>query len=172
MECGPSTRAAIVLGLFLLAAPQAVPAGLPRDLQARVLAVHNATRAEIGVAPLKWDERLALDAEQWARHLAQINAMAHWGAHGEPANGEGENLWMGSRGYFSVEQMTGAWAAEKTAFRHARRWEDDFSHVGHYTQMVWRSTNAVGCAIASNAQFDFLVCRYAPPGNLLGQAAY
>ena len=144
----------------------------PRDLSAHILAAHNATRAEIGVQPLRWDARLAADAGRWAQHLAQINALEHWGSHGEPSNGEGENLWMGSRGYFSVEQMINTWAAEKTAFRRAHRWEDDFVHVGHYTQMVWRITTSVGCAIASNAQFDILVCRYSPQGNFLGQAPY
>ena len=164
--------AASALALLLLAGPQPANATLPRDIQTRILAVHNATRAEVGVAPLKWDDRLATDAERWARHLAQINMLEHWGTHGEPSNGEGENLWMGSRGYFSVEQMTGNWAAEKTAFRHLRRWEDDFGHVGHYTQMVWRSTTAVGCAIAGNLQFEFLVCRYAPQGNFVGHSVY
>lgn len=169
---GLSIWAAIVVGLFLLVIPGPANAILARDIQARILAVHNITRSEVGVAPLRWDERLAQDAEQWARHLAQINTLQHWGARGEPSNGEGENLWMGSRGYFSVEQMVGTWASEKTAFRRARRWEDDFSHVGHYTQMAWRATTAVGCAIAGNAQFDFLVCRYSPQGNVLGRPVF
>ncbi len=155
----------------LVLAPPA-SAALPREIQSRILAAHNATRAEVGVKPLRWDDRLAADAEQWARHLAQVNTLEHWGMRGEPSNGEGENLWMGSRGYFSVEQMVGGWAAEKSAFRRARRWEDNFSQVGHYTQMIWRNTTSVGCAIVSNQQNDFLVCRYAPQGNFVGQNPY
>ncbi|WP_264714098.1 CAP domain-containing protein [Limobrevibacterium gyesilva] len=145
---------------------------LPREIQARLLAAHNVARTEVGVPAMHWDDRLATDAEQWARHLARINALVHWGAQGEPDNQEGENLWMGSRGYFPVEQMVGTWAAEKAAFRRARSWEDNFQSVGHYTQMVWRSSTRVGCAIASNAQNDFLVCRYSPQGNFFGQKPY
>ena len=78
-------------------------------------AVHNVTRAEVGVPPLKWDNRLAADAETWARHLAQMSVLQHWGSYGAPNNGEGENLWMGSRGAYPVEQMTGHWVNEKTA---------------------------------------------------------
>ena len=169
MRFGLASCVAVFLGLAALSPAEAA---LPRDIQARILAVHNSTRAEVGVAPLRWDERLARDAEEWARHLTQINALQHWGAHGEQPNGEGENLWMGSRGYYSVEQMVGGWVGEKAAFRRLRNWEDDFSHVGHYTQMVWRGTNAIGCAIAGSGQFDFLVCRYAPQGNVVGRPAY
>jgi hypothetical protein len=33
------------------------------------------------------------------------------------------------------------------------------------------STKEVGCALAANAESDFLVCRYSPPGNWMGQFA-
>jgi hypothetical protein len=149
--------------------PVSAGAALPPEIEARLLAAHNVARAEVGVAPMVWDVALARDAEVWARHLAGINRMEHWGTHGEPANFEGENLWMGTRGAFTVEQMVGAWANEKVALRRMRRWEDDFHAVGHYTQMVWRGSTRVGCAIATSAAFDFLVCRYAPQGNVIGQ---
>jgi hypothetical protein len=166
-------RAAVWLALAAAwIVPNAASATLPRQIQARILAAHNIARAEVGVPPMRWDNRLANDAEQWAWHLAQINTMMHWGSEGEPPNHEGENLWMGGRGYYSVEQMVGLWTAEESAFRHTRHWEDNFHNVGHYTQMVWRSSTRVGCAIASNAQSDFLVCRYAPQGNVLGQEPY
>jgi hypothetical protein len=38
--------------------------------------------------------------------------------------------------------------------------------------MVWSTTTDVGCAIASSATTDYLVCRYSPPGNYVGQKAY
>ncbi len=42
-------------------------------------------------------------------------------------------------------------------------WQD----VGHYSQIVWRSTTALGCAMASSASFDYVVCRYGPAGNVI-----
>lgn len=44
--------------------------------------------------------------------------------------------------------------------------------VGHYTQMIWRGTTAIGCATASNGTWDVLVCRYAPPGNMMGERPF
>lgn len=46
-----------------------------------------------------------------------------------------------------------------------RSWSD----VGHYTQIIWPGTTHVGCGISSNRGNDFLVCRYSPPGNVMGQ---
>ena len=35
--------------------------------------------------------------------------------------------------------------------------------------MIWRGTTRLGCAIRSSARADFLVCRYAPADNVVGQ---
>jgi len=44
--------------------------------------------------------------------------------------------------------------------------------VGHYTQMIWRNTTEVGCAVAERDDRQILVCRYSPPGNVRGEMAY
>lgn len=48
--------------------------------------------------------------------------------------------------------------------------------LGHFTQVVWKSTTSVACAKAScpagtitQMPSFFFVCRYAPPGNYQGQ---
>jgi hypothetical protein len=155
-----------LLSLVAACSTTAPPAG--PDLEARILATHNAARAEVGVPPLRWDASLAADARRWAEHLAQADRLLHEGAPGGP----GENLWIGTRGAYRVEQMIGTWAAEKPAFRRKRRWEDDFPRLGHYTQMIWRGSTAVGCGMAGNDRHDILVCRYWPPGNRVGEQPY
>ena len=87
----------------------------------------------------------------------------------------GENLWMGTSGAFTPEDMVGAWLAERQDYQDGAfpavsrtgNWRD----VGHYTQIIWHNTKQIGCAIASNASDDVLVCRYDPPGNWMGQYA-
>ena len=87
--------------------------------------------------------------------------------------GTGENLWMGTHAAFSIENMVGGWASEKRFFTpgtfpnvaRTGNWED----VGHYTQMIWPTTQRVGCALASTGRVDYLVCRYAGAGNIDGR---
>lgn len=147
------------------AAEVAAPRPSATDFAARVLVMHNAIRAQVGVPPLRWSARLEDDAGRWARYLAATRRFHH-----DPDGDEGENLWMGTRGAFRLETMVGDWASERRVFRPGRfpensrtgNWED----VGHYTQMVWRGTREVGCALARNARDDYLVCRYYAPGNI------
>jgi hypothetical protein len=81
---------------------------------------------------------------------------------------------MGTRGAFSVETMVNQWASERRMFRpgifpsvsSTGNWEQ----VGHYTQIVWPTTTRVGCALASTARTDYLVCRYSPAGNVNGRS--
>lgn len=137
----------------------------------RILAEHNRERDRAGVPRLAWSDRLARDAHAWARQLAAEG----WLRHGLPTEA-GENLWMGSAGYYAPESMIGAFLEERRNYRHGTfpnvsrtgNWED----VGHYTQIVWRDTREVGCAVARNARNDFLVCRYRPSGNWMGQRPF
>jgi uncharacterized protein YkwD len=137
-----------------------------------VLQEHNTIRSERGLPPVNWSVDLAKDALGWARHLASIDQ----GEHDPSSRGkEGENIWWGTTGAFSYGQMVGSWGSEKKDFRYGvfpdcrtRR----SAVVGHYTQIVWKNTTSVGCALASNGKTDYFVCRYSPPGNVEGQKPY
>jgi Cysteine-rich secretory protein family len=141
------------------------------DAERRLLALHNRARAEIGMPPLTWDAQLAADAAAYGPRLARRGRLAHSPPDSRP--GQGENLWMGTRGAYSLEEMGGGWAEEKRLFRPGTfpdvstsgHWGD----VAHYTQMIWRSTARLGCAVHRSRRWDFLICRYAPAGNVVGQ---
>lgn len=135
---------------------------------------HNRERAAVGVAPLRWDPALAGAAQRYARELAATGKWGHSDARSR--RGQGENLWMGTRGAFTTQRMVADWASEKRMFRaglfpavsSTRSWAD----VGHYTQMVWRETTTVGCALESSAANDYLVCRYGPGGNVMSRRVF
>ena len=143
----------------------------PGLLRQAMLNDQNAARAAAGAAPLAWSETLAADALVYAHTLADSGRFQHADQPQGPGR-EGENLWTGTRGAFSYDEMVGHWVAEKkdvvdlpvpSSSRTGR-----FGDVGHYTQIVWRATTEVGCALASNATDDYVVCRYSPPGNIVG----
>ena len=138
---------------------------------------HNRLRHGLGVAAMTWDATLAADAQRYADDLARTGRFEH--SHvprGTVPGGEGENLWKGTREAYRFEQMIGHWAAEKRFYNGRPVPESSstgtFGDVAHYTQMAWRRSTRLGCAIAGNARDDYVVCRYAAPGNVVGQVAY
>lgn len=151
-----------------------------RDRQALarvVLAAHNQARSAVGVPPLAWDDTLAQDAEEWADYLADTGRFEHsTSPRGRDRAGEGENLFRGTAGAYSPDDMVGYWVAERRWFSDrvmpdistTGRWQD----TGHYSQIVWRTTTRVGCAVATGRGEDYLVCRYSPPGNVIGRRAF
>jgi Cysteine-rich secretory protein family len=144
------------------------------SFEARILSAHNQERQRVGVKPLVWSSKLAADAAIWARHLAATDTFDHAPDRSE-GDEQGENLWMGTRGYYTPEAMVGAWVEERKMFKPGLfpnvsitgNWTD----VGHYSQLIWYNTTAVGCARAANRSDEFLVCRYGPPGNWMGESA-
>ncbi|WP_343528622.1 CAP domain-containing protein [Sphingomonas sp.] len=153
-------------------APAPRGAGL---LRRAMLDGHRAARAELGLAPLVWDEGLAGNALAYARELARTGRFQHAEQPQGPTR-QGENLWTGTRGAYRYDEMMGHWVAEKRDFvnlpvpQSSRTGQ--FGDVAHYTQIVWARSTAVGCAMASNARDDFLVCRYSPTGNVFGERAF
>ena len=139
---------------------------------ARILVAHNRERMRLGIAPLQWDPALAAAAASYGPTLARLGRLEH--STRAARQGQRENLWMGTRGSFSPEQMVGGWLAERAYFRpgqpfpHVSR-TGNWADVGHYTQVVWRGTTRVGCAIYPSLRWDYLICRYSPPGNIDGR---
>lgn len=149
--------------------------GATGELAVRILAAHNHERALVGAPPLQWDATLAAHAASYGPVLASLRRLVHSPREGRP--GERENLVMAWHGTLSPEEMVDLWTREKRMLApgsvrfptvsRTGEWED----VAHYTQMVWPTTTRVGCAIYS-ADWDYLICRYSPPGNIDGKPIY
>jgi Cysteine-rich secretory protein family len=161
----------VLRALALAAAVASSADAATPDFARAVLDGHNAERRAVGVPPLAWSDRLATGAGAWAAHLAALGHLEHSPPTERP--GEGENLWMGTAGRFTPSQMVAAWASEKSDFRPGTfpdvAMHGDWTKVGHYTQMIWRRTAEIGCALATAKGWDVLVCRYAPAGNVVGE---
>jgi hypothetical protein len=169
----------IILAAAMLSASgataQPFEEGATGEVAQRILAAHNRERESVGASPLQWDTALAAHAASYGPVLVRIRSLIHSPRASRP--GERENLAMAWHGTMSPEQLVGMWSAEKRllapgsivfpAASRSGRWED----VAHYTQMVWPTTTRVGCAIVA-ADWDYLVCRYSPPGNIDGKRIF
>jgi uncharacterized protein YkwD len=146
------------------------------NMNDRVLAGHNRERDLLGIPALKWDASLARDAEVWAQHLTEVGHLVHSPDEPLDPDPEGENLWAGTRGYYGPESMVGLWLAERKNFKPGifpnNAVNGNLEDVGHYTQLTWRSSSAVGCALAHGRSDDFLVCRYSEGGNVMGERPF
>ena len=168
-------RALFVTATMLASAPMLMGAqGRTNDFQGRILAAHNQEREELGEAPLRWDASLAADAQRWADYLARSGKFQHAPDGDGPP--EGENLWSGTKGYYSLEAMVGLWIDEKRDFKPGvfpdNSTTGNVEDVGHFTQVAWRSTHQVGCALASGSREEILVCRYSQAGNYVGERPF
>ena len=135
------------------------------DIQA-LLEEHNRVRADVGVGPLQWSAEVAKVAEGWADHLGQSCSMQH-------SNGRlGENLFMGTAGYYGVREAARSWESEKSQYAGGPLNDSNWAPSGHYTQMVWRNTRLLGCASVTCGGQYILVCNYDPSGNYMGQSPY
>jgi hypothetical protein len=171
------TNLRIIIATALIATSTAASAqAVPRSTEAsRILAAHNRERAAVGAPPLEWDETLAVHAASYGPVLASLRHLVHSPREGRP--GERENLAMAWHGSLSPEQLVGMWASEREQLEpgsnlfpgrsRTGHWED----IAHYTQMVWPTTTRVGCAIYS-VDWDYLICRYSPPGNKDGKPIF
>lgn len=157
-----------MLAIIFSAALAAIPQRPLDRVSASILAEHNLVRAQAGVPPLRWNWQLAADAASYGPTLSAIGHLLHSPRSSRPRN-ERENLAQGARGVYSPAQLVAVWVAERRYFHPgifpsvcAGNW----STCAHYTQMIWPATTDVGCAVYSDARFDWLICRYSPPGNI------
>ena len=84
----------------------------------------------------------------------------------------GENIY-GSSGAATGPAAVASWASEAASYNYS---SNTCSGVcGHYTQLVWRETARVGCALHDCANLQFgrtVICDYAPGGNINNRRPY
>ena len=134
------------------------------------LAIHNQARSDVGVQPLVWDDALAEEAQTYAEFLAK----RHTFEHARDMHGHGENLyWYSARTNSPMADASQSWYDEIRVYRYRQCCGRNFKNTGHYTQMVWHSTTAVGFGVAVSSRGEtYVVARYDPSGNWQGQYPY
>ncbi|XP_036597480.1 Golgi-associated plant pathogenesis-related protein 1 [Trichosurus vulpecula] len=128
-----------------------------------LLKAHNEYRRRHGCPPIKLDNKLNHDAQQYADALATTKVLKH---SSESSRGNcGENL---------------AWASYDQQGRDvADRWYSEIRNYdfkspgfspesGHFTAMIWKNTKKMGVGKAcANDGSSYVVARYFPAGNIV-----
>lgn len=151
---------------------------------AGITMLHNQVRAMVSTAtplpPLEWDPQLAATAAAWVAMCRDQDAPTGLIDHnpdrsvGHPYY-VGENVFGagGTPGPGTAQQAVSLWAGEAANYNYANNTCNGV--CGHYTQIVWRDTRKLGCAIGTCASLQFktsLVCDYGPGGNVGNQRPY
>ncbi len=153
---------------------------------------HNEIRAEVFTgSALAWSDQVAADAQSYANTLAANGKFEHDGA--SYSNGPyGENLYASlqpSGAIVTYEEAVESWYVEKDFYDYANNSCSvdesntitvdnlEYNTCGHYTQIVWKDTNYVGCARAKYTAGDLkdgyvIVCKYKIQGNIAGNTPY
>jgi len=160
------------------------PPSEPPEL-AGITALHNQVRAQAqpvpspALPPLQWDESLAATAGAWAAQCVDNETPIGLVDHNpNRSNGHpylvGENIY-GSSGTATAQGAVSLWAAEAANYDYASNTCAPNQFCGHYTQIVWRDTLKVGCALRICPGLEYgntIVCNYGPTGNFNGTRPY
>ena len=127
-----------------------------------ILMAHNKYREELNLPPLKWSDELEKSAKIWAQNLGESGMELK---HSDDSYGE--NLAMNA-GYISTPaHVVSLWASEKEYFDFTeKKCNTNLGDCGHYTQIIWKNTKSVGCALVQKGNKQIWVCKYDPPGNV------
>ncbi|XVE67398.1 hypothetical protein DITRI_Ditri08aG0157100 [Diplodiscus trichospermus] len=157
------TKLFLAIYLILALAHFSVAQNSPQDF----VNAHNVIRAKVGVGPLVWNRTVAAYAQNYANErIKDCNLEHSYGPYGE-------NLAEGYGNLNGVDAVT-MWASEKPDYDYA----SNSCHSGddeclHYTQVVWRNSVHLGCGRAKcNNGWVFVICSYAPVGNIEGERPY
>ncbi|KAF9365446.1 hypothetical protein BGX34_009971 [Mortierella sp. NVP85] len=120
--------------------------------QQTILDTHNKYRARHQAPPLTWDATVAASA---AAAIAPCE-FKHSGSK------YGENL---AAGYQNFKAGIDAWYNEVKFYNYNN---PGFAmNTGHFTQVVWKSTKAIGCAKKKCPKWTIYNCQYKAAGNIV-----
>jgi uncharacterized protein YkwD len=131
---------------------------------AKIYALHNHFRSLHNTHPMIWNRTLQYSSQTWADKCVF--------QHQSVGRAFGENLYAlfgpQTRSYvlYDAAQL---WYSEHKLYNYSN---PVFStSTGHFTQMVWKSSTSFGCGVSfcqSPLKMWFVVCRYFPAGNVIG----
>ncbi|MCL7021879.1 hypothetical protein MKW94_003554 [Papaver nudicaule] len=157
--------------LFLTVAALLVCVSQAQSTQQDYVNTHNTARAAVYSGDLlTWNSTL----EAYAQNVAN-SRISSCSIQATSPRLYGENIASGF--YLTGTQAVNLWVSEKAPGGHYSYPTCAPGYIcDHYTQVVWRNSNQLGCArvICANTGNTkaLVVCYYSPPGNVAGEVPY
>ncbi|GAB1729881.1 hypothetical protein NU195Hw_Modified_190t1 [Hortaea werneckii] len=151
--------------------PPPTPPLSNKDPITTCLTLHNRPRATHNIPPLQWSDVLHHDAQQYAERLAGRGRMEHSAALGE--RGQGENLYASSDRKAGMKQAIGAWMGEKRYYpKGAKVGSRGEGGVVYVVANYACGDGEGGRKAVGKDGWVYVVARYWPAGNVVGQQPY
>ncbi len=158
------------------------PAGVgePAELVGITL-LHNEARAAVQTATplpsMEWDPALAATAAAWVAQCQNTDGVPQLIDH-NPGRSMGHPWYVGENIYASggtaiAADAVGLWMSEAGNYNYTANTCN--GTCGHYTQIVWRDSVKLGCAVGNCPSIPYpnsIVCDYGPGGNIGNQRPY
>ncbi|KAI8828294.1 CAP domain-containing protein [Chytriomyces cf. hyalinus JEL632] len=131
--------------------------------QQKALSAHNNFRSGYGMPTLQYDITIESSAKRHAESLASTECKAVVQTTGTAGHGQNVAYWTSSTPVnFDIAYFARMWQNTNTSA----------NGVSSATQMLWKSTERVGCYVANGSVEEefcqIAVCEYSPPGNVQG----
>ncbi|XP_010209268.1 PREDICTED: peptidase inhibitor 16 [Tinamus guttatus] len=162
--------------VFLLFAALELSWALSDEEKKIIVDGHNKFRSQVSppamdMLKMSWDVELEAFAQAYAEKCI-------WD-HNKERGRRGENLFAMTP-TLDLEFAVEDWNGEEKFYNLTTAMCAPGQMCGHYTQVVWASTQRVGCGVKFCAKIDgietedmyLLVCNYYPPGNMKGRKPY
>jgi hypothetical protein len=158
---------------------------LTQDVIDAFVAAHNAARSgplnpppSPPLPPVSWDAILADSVYNYALRCVGANGLL---SHNDSRSTDyqtlggigyvGENIFGSSGRTVTPDDAVTLWMSEASSYDYA----SNTGSAGHYTQVVWRTSVRIGCAIVDCPALTYhntVICDYAPGGNINGERPY
>jgi len=129
------------------------------DNSQKWLKAHEKYRKGWSNKPLIWDEKLAIQAQNYAKTLS-YNNIQHGdmcgNCSGSPCLGGnkcGQNLRAVNNMKIDPESSVDSWYSECSNYNKVPtrdNWSSYGPKIGHYSQVMWKNTDRIGCAIVDD----------------------
>nr|XP_056701369.1 peptidase inhibitor 16 [Euleptes europaea] len=169
-------RIPLLLLLLLLLTAMELSWSFTEEDKKLIVDLHNQYRSKVSppaadMLKMSWDPELETFAKDYATKCI-------W-EHNKERGWRGENLFA-MTGDLSVKSAVENWYNEYQHYNMTTLTCAEGEMCGHYTQVVWASSERVGCGTEfcktlenlNDTDMHLVVCNYEPPGNVIGHKPY